>query len=339
LKTRGYLTFAVLLGLVWAPTAAFSEESTDENVQETTEERDWDWGGYVELSTSVGKGSFIADEYNARPSLSMSLSVRPRFVISKKHKLRLQARVDMAQTLVENADSTASQKNQFLLYDARLALYWNEFAKVESANLSWNTWGELFFPTSKFSQLQTKILGVRAGVSTQYKPLKWLTIGHTFYATKNFNQYNTYVLDQADFSSPIPARAGGAESVDTGLVALGISPSEWSVFNVLSVGTKFLDDFSAGMSWTMLNAFSYFDYPKDDLSSPNAIGGRGRSDVMYGNIEFGYKVTKNISLALGTTVTQSPKTSDNKSFRFPFWDTTNGAGNYQTFYFDVGGSF
>ena len=339
MKTRGYLTFAVLLGLVWAPTAAFSEDSTDKNVQETTEERDWDWGGTVLLSTSVGKGSFIADEYNARPRMSMGLSVRPKFVISKKHKLRLQARVDVNQTLLDNADSTASTDNQFLLYDTRLAVYWTKFAEVESANLSWSTWGELFFPTSKLSQLQTKYLGVRTGLSTKYKPLKWLTLGHTFHVTKNFNKYNNYVLDQSNFSTPLPARAGGAEAVETGLIAIGTSPSEWSLVNGVSAQFTFLKDFNAAIGWTMMNAFSYFDYPKDDLSSPNAIGGRGRSDVMYGNIEFGYKVTKNISLALGTTVSQSPKTSDNESFRFPFWDTTNGASNRQSFYLDVAGSF
>jgi len=324
--------------MLWVPNPTFAKDSTDTSVKDTTAERDWDWGGLVLLETAVGRGTFVADEYNARPSVDMLLSVRPKFVISKKHNLKMTARVDMNQTLVDNADSAASKPNQFLLYDVRLRFDWSKFAEVKAANLSWSTWGELFFPTSKLSQMQTKILGARLGVMTKYKPLKWLSLSYSLYATKNFNRYTTYVLDPSDFSSPLPARAGGAEAVESG-VAIGRSPSEWIVYNAVGATFTFLKDFNASISWTMLNAFSYFDYPKDDLSSPNAIGGRGRSDLMYGTIEFGYTVTKNISLALGTTVEQSPKTDDNESFRFPFWDTTNGAGNRQSFYLDVVGTF
>ena len=68
------------------PLTVLAEEETTTAIAES-EERDWDYGGLVLLSNSVGRGTFIGDEFNARPSWNMLLSVRPKFTISKKHNL------------------------------------------------------------------------------------------------------------------------------------------------------------------------------------------------------------------------------------------------------------
>jgi len=338
LNARQILSLFCLSALLWMPLTVLAEEETTTATAES-EERDWGYGGLVLLSNSVGRGTFIGDEFNARPSWNMLLSVRPKFTISKKHNLIMQLRFDMNQTLVDNADTTAAVPNEFLLYDIRLGLYYNNFVDLKDVGLKLSAWGEFFFPTSKLSQLQTKILGLRLGLKTSYKPLDWMSITFSSYATKNFNRYTNYVLDEDDFSIPLVARAGGAESVESGLVANGLAPSEWFVTNAISVGFTFLEKFNATVGWTMLNAFSYADHPIDELSSPHAVAGRGRADLMYGTIEVGYGITDNVSVSLGSTVEQSPKTADNQSFRFPFWDTTNGAANRQSFYLDVAGSF
>ena len=70
-----------------------------------------------------------------------------------------------------------------------------------------------------------------------------------------------------------------------------------------------------------------------------AQSGRGRTDVMAGSLEVGVEVIDELSVAIGTLVQQAPKTADNRKFRFPFWDTTNGADNRQIFYLDITGTF
>jgi hypothetical protein len=50
---------------------------------------------------------------------------------------------------------------------------------------------------------------------------------------------------------------------------------------------------------------------------------------MAGSLEVGVEVIDELSVAIGTLVQQAPKTADNRKFRFPFWDTTNGADNRQ----------
>ncbi len=44
-------------------------------------------------------------------------------------------------------------------------------------------------------------------------------------------------------------------------------------------------------------------------------------------------------MSLGWLVDQTPKNTSDGSFRFPWWDTTNGADNVQSFYLDLVASF
>ena len=76
----------------------------------------------------------------------------------------------------------------------------------------------------------------------------------------------------------------------------------------------------------------------DLCASPNATAGVGQSDVMWGGLEVSYAVHEYVDLALGSWTEQAPKTADGEAFRFPFWDTTNGAANRQVFYLTVTGS-
>ena len=169
----------------------------------------------------------------------------------------------------------------------------------------------------------------------KFAPLDWMSLTYGFSATKNFNEYTNSVGDVDEFDFPLPSRAGGSEGVSEGLVATGKQITEWSLMHQVGLGFSFLEDFSVDVVWYYYQNFTYQSFELDELSSVNAVGGRGYSDLMVGVIEVGYSVTDYLSLSLGTLVEQTPKTADNQNFRFPFWDTTNGADNRQTFYLDV----
>ena len=332
-------TFLFSLGLTLLPSLALADGPTATAEAEPPAPLGG-FGGTLIYENSVGKGSFVGDgEFNDRPYWSMLLSIRPKFTISKAHKVSVGLRQDIDKVIIDNADSANTRNRQTTVYDTRLSVSWGEFAKIEPAFLKFSTTAELFLPTSRNSQMATKYLGTRLYLTAGFEPLSWLSLSYQFAGTKNFNRSNNYVLDPKDFSIAPISRAGGAEALSDGLVATGVSPTEWSIYNRGILELKFLEKFTFTIDFVYTQAWGYQSFPIDELSSPNAKAGRSYSDLTDGTLELNYDVTDYLGVALGTVTEQLPKTSDNKEFRFPFWDTSNGAANRQTFYLDVVGTF
>ena len=105
-----------------------------------------------------------------------------------------------------------------------------------------------------------------------------------------------------------------------------------------AVADRYERRFGVTLDWTLVHSWTYQRFPADALSSPYAQESRGLSDSMVGSLEFSVEVLDQLSVGVGTLVEQTPKTLDNERFRFPFWDTTNGAANRQVFYVDVIGT-
>ena len=297
------------------------------------------FGGGVTYSNTIGKGTFTLGEYNDRPSWTMALSMNASYKLPTTTKLSLKLGAGLNKTIIENADSTNTRKNQTYLNDVTLTMSWSDIVNLKDGMFRVSGYGRLYFPTSLYSQLSEKYLGIKAYLGSSYKPVAWFKRSYGFGATKNFNKYDSVVLDTDDFDFPLPSREGGADAIADGLVATGAGITEWTLSNSLTGYFYFLEDFTFVMSFGYSQFFKYKDIPIDEFSSKYAVGGRGYTDSMVGTLELNYDINNYLSLAFGTSTAQLPKTADNKSFRFPWWDTTNGAGNYQTFYFDVAGSF
>lgn len=296
-------------------------------------------GGTVIYENAVGRGSFLSSAANQRPYWSMWFRVEPHYDVHGVDGLRLALRFDLSVDVIENADSSNTRPNQPQPGDLRLVASWRDVVEWEPIGLGLTPRVHLAFPTSWASRVTTKVLGLHAGLTTTVAPLDWLEVYWSLGFTKNFNLYTNAVLDDGDFSHPPLARAGGAEAVAEGLTATGSAPTSHSLANELGVSATFLEVLSVGLTWQIVNAWTYANYPIDQWSSPHAVAGRGRLDVMVGTIDVTWEVLDYLSLSVGTTTEQAPKTADNTGFRFPFWDTTNGAANRQVFYLDVTGSF
>lgn len=299
------------------------------------------FGATIIYENAVGRGTFTTGgEFNDRSLWTMLLSVRPKWTFHDEENLKftLGARLDVDKNIVENADSLNTRKHETNVYDVRLSLAWGGY-EIKPAKLTVSSVFEIFTPTSKLSQLQNKILGTRLYVTTSYKPLSWLSATWQVYATKNFNKYTNNVLDSDDFDIAPLTRAGGAEAVAEGLAAIGSGNPEWGLTNRGILEFSFLEKFSFTIDFLYTQSWTYNDIEIDALSSPNAVAGRGYTDLATGTLEVAYDVTDYLNVALGTTTEQTPKTADNKEFRFPFWDTSNGADNRQIFYLDLTGKF
>lgn len=297
------------------------------------------FGGTLIYENSVGKGVFT--DSNVDDDLySMSFSIRPHYVISQDLKLKLTVRMDFDVNIVESYASTNTRQNEVQFRDMQILLGWTDFVRLEAAKLYWSTSFGLVLPTSKLSDIQNKILGLKASLKTAYRPAEWFQLSYTFGATKNFNRYTNSVLDTSGFDAPVSTRSGGAEQVGEGLVAIGTSRStEWSLTHTVTASFAYAG-FGLDLSY---GYYQYFVYDGASAtagsSSPYASSARGYRDLMRGVIEVSYTVNKYLSFALGTLTDQTPFGPNNNDLRFPFWDTSNGSDNRQSFYFDVVGSF
>ena len=271
---------------------------------------------YVNLLTKV-RGSYRFDDIGLELGLSFAVNVNA----------------------VENADSGNTVPHQVKPGDLRLTVDMDDLLTWETIGLEVLPSVALTLPTSLESIHVGKLFGITAGVSVAIEPLAWLYADVRTSFTKNVNLTTHAVLDADNFDLAPLSRAGGAEAIAEGRVATAGGLTSW--YAVWGAGVTFtpVDNFTILIDFEMLHLFSYDAIPLDAYSSPYAHEGRGQSDLMYGTIEFAYEVIDGLGLALGTVVEQEPLSADNKSPRFPWWDTTNGSANRQVFYLDVIGSF
>ena len=299
------------------------------------------FGGLVIYENSIGRGTFssFTDGAADQPLWTMSFSMWPNYTLSRdRGLLRLQLRVGMDINIIENFNSLNTRPSDTRLRDIQIVLQWINFAQFKPANLSWSAFFRIGIPTSLLSQLETRILQARVDLNTVWTPARWLRINYFFSIYRNFHRYANRVVDTSDFDLPPSTRSNGAEALGGALLATGVGNPEWQLLH--GVGFTFAaKGFYAAFNWFLLQTYGYQHFSKDSQASPYGVDGRARLDLMVGAIELGYSVNRSFTIALGSSTLQSPLTANNQSVRFPFWDTTNGSANRQTFYLDLVGSF
>ena len=340
--THIVLMLAVFAMAFTAPTEqAHAQSVRDQQTGGTKKSPLGGFGGLVIFENSLGRGTFsgVANNAAAQPLWTMSFSMWPNYVLSRKRGLlRLQVRVGMDINLVENFNSLNTVSSDARLRDLQLVVQWLNFAQYKPANLSWSAFFRVGLPTSRLSQLETRVMQARVDLNTVWMPLNWLRINYFFSMYRNFHRYQNRVVDTSDFDFPPTVRSGGPEALGSALLATGVENAQWQLLHGVGF-TFFKSGFYAAFNWFLLQTYGYTHFSNDAQSSRYGSDGRNRLDLMVGAIELGYSVNRYFTIALGSSTLQSPLTSNNESIRFPFWDTTNGASNRQTFYLDLVGSF
>jgi hypothetical protein len=188
-----------------------------------------------------------------------------------------------------------------------------------------------YLPTSKVSQYETLVLGAlgRVLLTRAFGPI---VITYLSVFRKNFHRYESPVID-APGSGTLYSRAGGNEDLRGSSVAVPGSNNVSYVFqNLLNVSYVPLPDLAISLYYGLANARTYHSYPRDEHSSVHAEAGRGRRDSAFGGLDIWYRFNQRFSLSTGVSTSASPRTEDNKSFRFPFYDFTSTASNLTLFY-------
>jgi len=282
--------------------------------------------GLVEMG--VGQGSFVADPDARNPYVAWAVSVVPAYY--PKPALTLSAFAKVAQELTRS--DVDNYHHQPIFYDMQARV---RYAPPPIPRLDVASIVELraYAPTSTLSRYETLVLGAlgRWALFRSFGPLV-VAYGGSF--RKNFHRYEGPVIDPGH-APRLFSRVGGAEDLRGSSVAIAGNNVSFSLLNALSVSYVPRSNLSFSLSYGLSQAFTYARYPRDALTSPHADPGRGRRDVGFGGAEAWYRFDPRFSLSAGVFTSASPKTEDNQSFRFPFYDFKSTASNLTLFYLAV----
>lgn len=283
------------------------------------------------LESAVGQGSFVADEYARNSEVGWGASIAPGYRPIKE--LMLSAYAKVTQELTDSEVDTQRQQLQLLDVNLRgdYALGTIPEIDVKAATGLW-----LSLPTSRVSQYETLILGASARLVLGRQFGEHFSLDYLGIFRKNFHEYEGPVLDSSEGSPPpVFIRPGGPEDLGGSLVAVGANNISFYFYNLVAFTWAPVDEWAFDIAYGITNAFTYASHPKDELSSPYAEDGVGQRDSTVGSIDVSYTFDKRFTFNAGVQTQSTPKTADNESFRFPFYDFEGTADNLTSFYIDV----
>lgn len=316
--------------------------STDQNAQQALAtggpllSQDKAWTISASLGTRVGQGTFAnltndtLDNGNLsstgnRATLSANLS--PSYTLGN---FVGSASMGVTQNLTRGGDPNGPYRTR--ISDLSFDVFWygKTFEKTRT-NISTDIGFSL--PTSKFSRATSMWADTFLSVILR-QPL----IGRMFFVGsvtggKTFHRYTSPVANLYEIDdSNVLFRANGAENLGDGLVAIDGRNTEYGLYTSAGFNFIVLPKMTASIRYRYSRFWSYKgeipeDCATDPLCSPNAQGGRGVGDQSAGSIGVNYQLSPNFFLNGSLSSNQSPKTADNRSFRFPFWNFEGAAAN------------
>ena len=346
----------------WIPASGWAQtgtdvtdatEETDTADEETDKDKNWTVGGSI--VSRVGQGTFVGlenesgiqGEYQSnstaydRANLIYTLS--PSYTIGE---FNVGAEFSLVQWLTAGGGTSgiaaaggANDPADVYFQDILLSGGWQGYT-FDSIGLTLAPALEIGLPTSKSSQLNTKLFHVGTDLSIMKTFFERLTLQGAISFAKYFHRYESSAIDPADVGEDnVLFRPGEAEDFKSGLVGLG----GYNLSHLLAVGgateIKIWKKLSGSISYFMINYYSYPGNSKDEFTAENAKPGRNLSQAVSTSASLSYGIKDWLSVSGGIGTFMSPKTSDNESFRFPFWNTDGASANRSWLQLGVSGSY
>jgi hypothetical protein len=357
---------ALLLILAGSSTTAWAqddEEETDIEVsEEDTEEDDEDdwyankkWNISGGISNRVGQGTFVTpandsqyseDEIgsgsNAYDRVQMSYSLSPSYSFDplKDYKVddfSLSASLAVTQWLTQGGGVNYPREVRF--QDIGLSLGWGGYS-FDKAGIRLGGGLGFSLPTSKFSQIATTRLGTSASLSLSKQFVERINLSLGVSGGKTFHKYKSPAVDiTRTGDGNVLFRAGGGEDLQDNLVAIGGINTEYFVGTSISASLRIVDSLSFSASYSLGNFWTYQFDNDDELRSPYADAGRGFGQSVSTGVGLRYSFLDYFSISGGARSAMPPKTADNRSFRFPFWNMEGAAANRSSLYISLGASY
>lgn len=360
---------ALLLVLAGFSTTAWAqddeEDGSDVEVsEEETEEKkakdDWyankKWRVSGGISNRVGQGTFvtpandsqfseeeIGSGSNAYDRVQMSYSFSPSYSFdpikdSKLDDFSLSGSMAVTQWLTQGGGVNFPREVRF--QDIGLSLGWGGHTFEKAGNIRLGGGLGFSLPTSRFSQIATTRLGTSASLSLSKQFVERVNISLGLSGGKTFHKYKSPAVDVTRTGDGnVLFRAGGGEDLQDNLVAIGGINTEWFVGTSISASFRIVDSLSFSTSYSLGHFWTYQFDNDDEFRNQNADAGRGFGQSVSTGIGLRYSFLEYFSLSGGARSAMPPKTSDNSSFRFPFWNMEGAAANRSSLYISLGASY
>ena len=299
------------------------------------------WTIGASLRTRIGQGTFVRlenegtndaelglessnayDRVSLNGSASFSYSFLKQFIATGS--------IGVSQWLTSGGGANYPYETR--LSDLSLDIFW--FGKtLEKTRTNFSVDLGASLPTSRFSRAASTRVDPFA-VFIMRQPLfgKMFFVG-SLVTGKTFHKYTspTADLDKIDDANPL-FRANGAEDLGDGIVAMAGRNTEYFLAPTIGFNFIVLPKMTASIRYRYARFWTYKlddigDCETDDLCKGVSRGNRGVGDQTSGSIGVNYQLSKNFFLNGSLSSSQPPKTSDNASFRFPFWNFEGAASN------------
>jgi hypothetical protein len=349
---------------------AEAEEAAEEASEEESEGKNWSAG--FSLGSSIGQGTFVdVDSDLSDPGCTLEDQLETGCIAEGTNafdRANLSYSLSGSYQLADFSFSSSIALVQWLTagggrndaYEVR----WQDLGleagykgyTFESIGVNIAPSLGLTFPTSQISRFTSLVLGTSLGVGISKTFFDKLNLSLGLSGGKDFHRFTSPVFDAEKFESEeelrdglnpesVVYRSGGSEDLGRGLVAVDGLNTEWSFSGSLSASIPVWDKLRLSAFYALSTFWSYA-INADDEMTPDIEGintGRGVAQVTRTGLTLSYPVTVadklNLGFSAGLSTGQFPKTSDNKSFRFPFWNFQGAASNASALKFGVSASY
>lgn len=319
-------------------TVAASSEDVEEEAEEETEEKAEDakdWAVSVSLSSGIGQGTFasvsndteFADEVdpgdNAYDRWNLALSLSPSYTIADL--ISVSASIAWTQQML--AGGGINEPNELRFQDVGLGIDWAGHS-FKSTGINVSAGLGFALPTSDTSQTSSLYVGTSLGGNISYKLFDKVNLSYSLGISKDFHEFTSPIIDEEEVGAEnLIWRAGGSERVGDGIIAIDGVNTEWAVSNSISASMPVWDKLRLSASYSFSTFWTYDVLQKDEFSFEEAEEGRGVGQGVSTSVSLSYPFLDYFSASAGIRTSVQPKTADNRSFNFPFWNMDGAASN------------
>ena len=312
--------------------------SADADKKDADKEDDKDWGVYGKATFDIGLGAFVKHKYARKVRSRFAFEFGANYTIPV---IDVDIHADSGFSVWMSKAGGTNGVHEFRWADTNVGLSREIWSYDNKKDFAISFTGDVSFaiPTSKASWTTNLYTTITPSIAMQIK-FAQIRIGYEIAYSHSFHKYTSATVDPSEVD--VISRSAGVENLSSDEIAIDGILGEIDLANAFTLGYRFFDNFGLTVGLAFADSWSYktdSNSDRDDLTNPYAKSGRGHSQISAGSIVLDYSPIKYLTLALGMTSKQPWKTADNKTLRFPWFDTVSPAKNYTKFFFSITGQY
>ena len=305
------------------------DDDDDEDADEKDDDKSWTVG--ASASFDLGLGAFQKDKYAKRIRSRFAFKINGGYTIPVID-VDIHADTGFSQWMSKAGGSNGQY--EFRWADSNIGLSRNIWSYKDGGfKVSFDADLSFALPTSTASINSKLYTTISPSLAASIKFHKLLFAYGIAYG-HSFHKYTSITYDPSEVD--VLSRSTGNELIGSHDIAIGGVLSEIELANEFALGYQFIPQLGLTIGFGFIDVWTYDNgtITKDDeFVNPNAKVGRGHSQLSQGSVMLTYNPHKWVTLQLAMVSTQPWKTADNKTLRFPWFDTVSPSKNYTKFIF------